>query len=86
MNEFFDANHHFQEVKSNGRAFKDEALEKAHEVKESVREYFEKIKESSINAEEQLLSYLTSNPIKTAGIIFLIGFVFSKLISTKRSN
>lgn len=87
IKEFFEAND-FETVNTKAKTLKGEALAKSEEIKEMVREsvaeYFDKLKNSTIKTEEKLMAYCKSNPLKTAGMILLTGFAFATLISKKK--
>lgn len=77
--------------KANGKthAFINDALEKTENIKkiakECLNEYYEKIKDTSIVAEEKLVSYCRANPLKTMSLAALTGFALA-IFFVKRKN
>lgn len=85
--QFLNAND-VEEIKSKTKKIKSEVASKSEEIKEMVKEcvneYFDRVKNSTINAEEKVVEYCKSNPLKTTGLILLAGFAFATLIGKKK--
>lgn len=83
IKQFFDS----EGLEIDVESLKDKASNKISNIKEIVEkyasEYFEKIKDKTISAEEEVVSYCKSNPLKAAALVGL-GIAFTALLINKK--